>query len=85
MAVGSLVLGIVGIVFSFIFQPIGLICSIVGLILSIVARKKEPSGMATAGLVCSIIGLVLNLILVIACGACIGAAGAGASWLNSIS
>ena len=68
MAVASLVLGIVSIVFSFI----GLIPGIVGLILGIVAKKKAPSGMATAGLVCSIIGVAMTLLVIIACAACIG-------------
>lgn len=60
LAIASLVLGIVGIVFSFILC-IGPICSIVGLILGIVSRKKNSvnNGMATAGIVLSIIVLAL--------------------------
>ncbi|MGN1126348.1 MAG: DUF4190 domain-containing protein [Ruminococcus sp.] len=55
LAVASLVLGIVS------FFCCGSICSIVGLILGIVARKKNSvnNGMATAGIVLSIIALVL--------------------------
>lgn len=73
MAVASLVLGIVAIVFSLIglFIP-GLIIGIVGIVLAVVAKKKAPSGMATAGLVCSIIGVVLCALVFIACGICFG-------------
>ena len=49
--------------------------SIVGLVLGIVGKKKNPTGMATAGIVLSIIGLILSTLVIIACIACIGAAG----------
>ena len=80
-AVTSLVLGIVAIVFSFIGLsiPFGLIIGIVGIVLGIVAKKKNPTGMATAGLVLSIIGTVLCAIVFIACMACVGAIGSAAS------
>jgi len=75
MAVASLVLGIVAVVFSFIglYLP-GLIAGIIGIILGISAKKKNPSGMATAGLVLSIIGTILCALVFVACVACIGAA-----------
>ncbi len=81
LAVASLVLGIVAIVFSFIGLsiPFGLIIGIVGIILGVMAKKKNPCGMATAGLVLSIIGTVLCAIVFIACAACIGAIGSAAS------
>ena len=81
LAVASLVLGIVSIVFSFIGLsiPFGLIIGIVGIILGVMAKKKNPSGMATAGLVLSIIGTILCAIVFIACAACIGAIGSAAS------
>ena len=77
MAVAGLVLGIVSIVFSFIGLgfPIGAILGVVGIILSVVAKKKAPTGMATAGLVLSIIGTILCLLLFVACVACLGNAG----------
>ena len=82
MAVASLVLGIVSIVFSFIGLGIfGLIPGIVGIILGIIAKKKAPSGMATAGLVCSIIGVALTLLMLIACAACFGNAACALSSL----
>ena len=81
LAIASLVLGIVAIVFSFIGLsiPFGLIIGIVGIILGVMAKKKNPSGMATAGLVLSIIGTILCAIIFIACAACIGAIGSAAS------
>lgn len=83
MAVASMVLGIVSIVFSFIggLNFVGLVVGIVGLVLGILAKKKAPSGMATAGIVCSIIGIVLTALVLIACAACFGTA---ASALSSL-
>ncbi|MGN0463023.1 MAG: DUF4190 domain-containing protein [Ruminococcus sp.] len=61
LAIASLVLGIVS------FFCCGSVCSIVGLVLGIMSRKKNPvnNGMATAGIVLSIIALVLWLVVVI--------------------
>ena len=62
MAIASMVLGICSIVFfSTVF--ISLICAIVGLVLGIVAKKKNQGGMATAGIVTSIIGIVIVVIV----------------------
>ena len=74
MAVASMVLGIVSIVFSFIggLNFVGLVVGIVGLVLVILDKKKAPSGMATAGIVCSIIGIVLTALVLVACAACLG-------------
>lgn len=74
MAVASLVLGIVSIVFSLIpgLPWVGAIAGLVGIILGALGRKDaEKKGMATAGLVCSIIGTVLSIIFYIACVACV--------------
>jgi hypothetical protein len=71
-AIAALVLGIVSIVFCWVYGVVGLIPAIVGLILGISAKKTAPSGMATAGLVLSVIGLVLNAIILISCVACAG-------------
>lgn len=82
MAVASLVLGIISVVFPFIgLGIIGLLTGIVGLILAIVAKKKNPSGMATAGLVLSIIGISITLLVLVACAACVGNAACALSSL----
>lgn len=77
MAVASLVLGIVALVFTFIAPIgwIGLIAGIVGIILGILAKKKNPSKIATAGFVCSIIGTAICGISFLACAACVGTIG----------
>ena len=82
LAVVSLVLGIVAIVFSFIgLGWLGLIIGIVGIVLGVMAKKKNPTGMAKAGLICSIIGTVLCALIFIACIACVGAIGTASSLL----
>ncbi|EYT66710.1 MULTISPECIES: DUF4190 domain-containing protein [Curtobacterium] len=67
IAVGSLVLGIVGVVFSFLFVWVGLIASIIGLVLGFVARRRNAGtrGMVLAGIILSVIGLVLSIIFII--------------------
>lgn len=68
LSLTGFILGIVSVVFSFIFAPIGLISGIVGLIISIVARRREPGApnwMKILGLVFSIVGIVLGLIFTI--------------------
>lgn len=56
LAIASLVLGIV----SF-FPCCGSVCSIVGIVLGVLSRKKKPTdnGMATAGIVLSIVALAI--------------------------
>ena len=71
IAIASLVLGIVSVVFAFVNVWIGLITGIVGIVLSVKGRNsQEKKGLATAGLVLSIIGTVLSGIFV-ACALCI--------------
>ena len=55
LAIASLVLGIVS------FFCCGSVCSIVGIFLGVLSRKKKPTdnGMATAGIVLSIIALAI--------------------------
>lgn len=82
MAVASLVLGIVSVVFA-LLGPLAIyggIAGIVGVVLGALGKKRlqeagQPTGMATAGLVLSIIGTVLCLAIWIACAACIGSIG----------
>ncbi len=75
MAIASLVLGIVALVLVFFLPWVALIGAIIGLVLSVLARKNNPSGMATAGLVLNIIALILSCIVFISCVACAGAIG----------
>lgn len=67
MAIASLVLGIFSILSSsgsFVLLPgiFGLVCSIVGLVLSNKAKKTNPSGVATGGYVTSLLGLIFSAI-----------------------
>lgn len=82
LSIVALVLGIVGIVFDFIYLWIGLIAGIVGIIIGVKARKEENAqGMATAGFICSIIAVVLAGAL-LACAICaIGTVMAGMAGL----
>lgn len=79
MAVASLILGIVAIVFSlivpFLFW-VWIVVGVVGIILGALGRKNakeagEPTGIATGGLVTSIIGTVLALIMWMVCAAAV--------------
>lgn len=75
MAVASLILGIIGAIFSFIpvfGAYVAIPLGIIGLILGIVATKKAgKSGMTTAGIVLSIIAIALGVIFYVACVACV--------------
>lgn len=79
----GLVLGILGIVFFWfpIWNIAFMIMAIVGLVLSIIAKKKAgesgvSTGLATAALVLSIIGVCLSVIGVFSCTLCLLCAGA---------
>lgn len=64
-ATASLILGIVSLLACIIPLPIPLPrypCSIIGLVLGIVGKKKKAGGIATAGIVLSSIGLACTLI-----------------------
>lgn len=77
-AIAGLVLGIVGIVFSFLgtwFSVIALPIAIVGLVLSVMGKKAlvaagQPAGIGTAGLVLGIIAVVFSAIFFFTCGIC---------------
>lgn len=75
MAIAALVLGIVGAVFAVIplfGAYVGIPLGIIGLILGIVAAKKNgKSGLTTAAIVLSIIAIALSVIFYIACIACV--------------
>lgn len=70
--IASLILGIVGLVFSCFI--VGIIPAFLGLIFAIIAlcQKNTKNGMAIAGLICSIIGIVFSAIIIL-----LGIAGSG--------
>ena len=70
LAIVALIVGILSIVFVFIYTWVGLVLGIVGIVLSAKARKQSQTKMATAGFVCSIIGLVLSALFLICALAC---------------
>lgn len=61
MAVASLVLGVVGLVLSFV--AVGIIPALIGVVLSIVSLTKKKDSKAIAGLVCSILGIIVFMVL----------------------
>ena len=74
MSIAGMVLGIVGLVFTFFGLGIfiGIPASIVGLVLAIMGRNKAmavgaPTAMATAGLVTSIVALGISILGTIIC------------------
>jgi uncharacterized membrane protein len=72
IAVAGFVVGLIGLLASWVFVA-GLIICIVGLVLSIIGRRQAnergaPTGLATAGLVCSIVGLVIAVIITVLVG-----------------
>ncbi|MCR4649610.1 MAG: DUF4190 domain-containing protein [Lachnospiraceae bacterium] len=64
LCTAGMVLGIIGLVTSFIFN-LGFIPCVIALIFSIIclAKRKQPKGRAIAGLVTSIIGLIVGFIV----------------------
>ena len=72
MAVAALVLGIVGIVFAFVFFPIGLILGVLGVIFGFIGRNRAQAnpavgrrGMAIAGLICGVVAVVISVIILV--------------------
>ncbi len=60
MAIASMILGIVSIVFS---ESIGLVPAILAIVFAKKAESAEgPSGYSNAGKICGIIGLILSVI-----------------------
>lgn len=69
MAIAGLVLGILSIIGGLtpVFCLVSWIFAVIGLVLSVIARKNlksegKPYGMATGGFICSIIGIVLSIV-----------------------
>jgi hypothetical protein len=64
LAIVGLVMGIISIVLSCCYGS-GIVFGIVGLICSILANKKNKTGLGTAGLVTSIVGIVISVLMLI--------------------
>ncbi|MDM7885219.1 MULTISPECIES: DUF4190 domain-containing protein [Curtobacterium] len=63
LAIGSLVLGIVGTVAALFIPIVGLIGGIVGLVLGFLARRRgQARGMVLGGIILSIVAIVLAVI-----------------------
>ncbi len=74
MGIASLVLGIFSILFAFTGPVgfVGIILGTIGIILGVMARKKDPAdNVATGGLITSIVGCAIALLFYMACLACI--------------
>lgn len=70
LAVASLVLGLVCMVFGWCFLPVGIICALVGFILGLVSiiKRDDGRGMAVAGVILSAIFIALSVIFIITIG-----------------
>lgn len=72
LAIVSLILGIAAILLGCCFTYLGIALGVGGIICSVMSKKKQKSGMATAGLVCSIIGIVFAVIWIVCSVAILG-------------
>ena len=84
MAIASLILGIASLPLSFIYA--GIVTAVIGLVLGLIARKKQKeagfsTGMAMAGIISSVITLVLSIVVI---GICTWALCAAGSLLNGL-
>lgn len=64
MAVASMVLGILSILF-FWFWPLAGIMAVLALVFGIVSYKKTKSGISIAGISCGSVGLVLTVVMIV--------------------
>lgn len=62
LAIGALVCSILGLL-TVCCGCLSIILSIAGLVMAIIANKKQKSGVGTAALICSIIAIVLGCIM----------------------
>lgn len=81
MAIAALIMGVLTIIFFFLFFPLAIILGILGIIFGFIGRgraRDNPAagggGMALAGIITSIIGLLLSLIVSVVIGLLLGAA-----------
>jgi len=77
LAIVSLILGIAAIVLGCCITYLGIALGVGGIVCSVMSKKKQKSGLATAGMVCSIIGIVFAVIWIVGSVAIMG-------WLASM-
>lgn len=66
LAIASLILGILGLIFSCCTAYIGIPFGVVGIILGVMHNKKNGKcGMSTAGIICSVVAVVLAVVITI--------------------
>jgi len=67
MAIGALVVGIVGVVLAFCLPPLGLVLGVVALVLGFLARRKAAvnggAGQAMAGIILGAVSIVLAVVV----------------------
>lgn len=81
----GLVLGVVAVIFDFIYPFVGVTCGIVGIVFSVKAGKTENSkGMAKAGLILSIVAVSIFGVMAICSIALVGAVIGGAFGVLSL-
>lgn len=80
-AIGSLVLGIIGLVVALIINGVvGLVLGIIGMVLASKAKNEGfTGGMRTGGFVLSLLAIIFGAIGFVACIACAGAIGLAGS------
>ena len=61
--IAGLIAGIIGLLLLFLAPYIGIPFSITAVVLSVIQKKYESTGAATAGLVLGIIGIILYVIV----------------------
>ena len=61
--IAGLVTGIIGLLLLFLASNTGIPFSIIAVVLSVIQKKYESTGAATAGLVLGIIGIILYIIV----------------------
>jgi len=65
LGTASLVLGIIGVSFIFMFPPIGLILSILALVFSSKQKKIEETSYSKTGFILGLIGIILNIAIML--------------------
>lgn len=64
--IAGLAVGIIGLLLLFLAPNIGILFSIAAVIFSVIQKKYEPTGIATAGLILGIIGIIFYVIIAFA-------------------